>query len=139
MDGSAPRSLLDDPTKDQISPAWAPDGTWLTLLELTELASDHGVYHLVVVGRDGTDARTIETPQLNGNGGPAMISPDGTRAAARAEIDGNATPGDVLIVPLDGATSIVRLPAAMWNSVSWQPVVNPDNPAASAPEGLPTP
>jgi Tol biopolymer transport system component len=136
-DGSPPRSLLDDPTRDQIVPDWGPDGTWLTLLEITEQVGDHGVYHLVVVGSDGTDARTIETPELNGNGGPAMISPDGTLAAARAEIDGSATPGDILIVPLDGATSIVRVPAGQWSSVSWQPLVNPDNPAATAPEGLP--
>jgi Tol biopolymer transport system component len=137
MDDATPRTLLDDPTKDQISPAWSPDGTWLTLLELSGMAPDHGIYHLVVVGRDGSDPRTIETPNLNGNGGPAVISPDGTRAAARAEIDGDATPGDILIVPLQGGGSTVRVPSILWSTVDWQPVVNADDPAASAPEGTP--
>jgi Tol biopolymer transport system component len=137
MDGSAARSLMDDPTKDQIWPDWSPDGTWLTMLELTELLSDHGVYHLVVVGRDGSEPRIIETPELNGNAGPAMISPDGTLAAAREETDGTATPGAVLIVPLAGQGEQVRIPAGQWSSLSWQPVVNPDNLAAHAPEGLP--
>jgi hypothetical protein len=97
------------------------------------------VYHLVVFGGDGTNARTHR------DGGAER------RRWARDELAGRVArrssggdrrqrhPGDVLIVPLDGATSIVRLPAAMRNSVSWQPFVNPDDPAASAPEGLPTP
>jgi hypothetical protein len=130
---------MADPTRDQIVPDWGPDGSWLTLLELTEQAGDHGVYHLVVAPRDGGEPRTIETPDLNGNGGPAMVSPDGTLAAARAERDGEAVPGDVLIVPLAGDGPVVRVPAGMWSSVSWQPVVNPHNPAAGAPEGIATP
>jgi Tol biopolymer transport system component len=138
-DGSSPRALLSNPTRDQIVPDWGPDSSWLTLLELTRQVGDHGAYHLVVVGADGSDPRTIDTPDLNGNGGPAMISPDGTLAAARAEIDDDATPGDVLIVSLDGNAPPIRVPARMWSSVSWQPVLNPDNPAAGAPAGVATP
>ena len=138
-DSPSPRWLLPDPTRDQVVPDWGPDGTWLTLLELTEQAGDHGVYHLVVAGRDGSEPRTIETPNLNGNGGPAMVSPDGTLAAGRAERDGEAVPGDVLIIALDGKAPPIRVPAGMWSSVSWQPVLNPDNPAADAPEGVATP
>ena len=124
------------------SPDWAPTGwdRWLTLLELTEQVSDHGIYHLVVVGRDGTEARTIETPELNGNGGPAMISPDGTLAAARAEIDvrcdARRHPGR-RARRCDLRSSAV--PAGSGAASRWQPVVNPDNPATSAPEGLPWP
>jgi Tol biopolymer transport system component len=139
LGNASPRSLLADPTGDQIVPDWGPDGSWLTLLELTEQAGDHGIYHLVVVGADGSDPRTIETPELNGNGGPAMVSPDGRFAAARAERDGEAVPGDVLIVPLEGDGPVVRVPAGMWSTVSWQPVLNPDNPAAGAPLGSATP
>jgi hypothetical protein len=95
------------------------------------------VYHLVVVGRDGSGARVVETPDLNANGGPAMVSPDGTLAAVRAEIDTDPTPGDVLIVSPDGEADPVRIRALMWNSVAWQPVVNEQNPWASAPDGLP--
>jgi Tol biopolymer transport system component len=138
-DDPTARALLADPTRDQIAPDWGPDGSWLTLLELTEQAGDHGIYHLVVASSDGSEARTIETPELNGNGGPAMVSPDGTLAAARAERDGEAVPGDVLIVPLEGDAPVVRVPAGMWSSVSWQPVLNPDNPAAGAPAGTATP
>jgi Tol biopolymer transport system component len=138
-DDSSPRALMADPTRDQIVPDWGPDGSWLTLLELTEQAGDHGIYHLVVAPRDGGEPRTIETPELNGNGGPAMVSPDGTLAAARAERDGEAVPGDVLIVPLEGDGPVARVPAGMWSTVSWQPVLNPDNPAADAPLGSATP
>lgn len=135
--GGSPTSLLRDPTKDQIVPGWSPDGTWLTVLELTEQTGDHGVYHLVRVGVDGSDPRTIETDDLSGNGGPAFISPDGTLAAARAELDDRATPGDILFIDLVGDTPPVSVPARAWSSVSWQPVANPANPAANAPEGLP--
>jgi Tol biopolymer transport system component len=138
-DDPSAQALMADPTRDQIVPDWGPGGSWLTLLELTEQAGDHGIYHLVVVDRDGAEARTIETPELNGNGGPAMVSPDGTLAAARAERDGEAVPGDVLIVSLEGDAPVVRVPAGMWSSVSWQPVVNRDNPAAGAPPGAATP
>jgi Tol biopolymer transport system component len=137
MDGSRPRSLLSDPTRDQTLPAWAPDGLRLTVLELTDLLPDHGVYQLVVVGRDGSDPTVLETPDLNANGGPALVSPDGTMAAARIERDNTPVPGDVLIVGLSDPAIRVDIPADQWSSVSWQPVVNPANPAAVAPEGLP--
>jgi hypothetical protein len=136
-EGGSPTSLLRDPTVDQTVPAWSPDGTWLTLLELTEQTGDHGVYHLVRVGVGGSDPRTIETVDLNGNGGPAFVSPDGTIVAARAELDDNAAPGDIVFIDLEGGASPVRVPARAWSSVSWQPVANPENPAANAPEGLP--
>ena len=66
-----------------------------------------------------------------------MISPDGTLAAARTQLEGDATPGHVLIVSLDSSAAPVEIPARQWTSVSWQPVANPDNPAANAPDGLP--
>ena len=62
----------------------------------------------MVVGRDGTDARTLERREIKGNGGQAKFSPDGTLETARAAIDGDAMPGDIVVVPLDGATSVVR-------------------------------
>ena len=136
-DAGEPLALLRDPTRDQIVPAWSPDGSELSVLELTEQLEDHGTYHLVTVGADGSDPRTIETEDLSGNGGPAFFSPDGSLIAARAELDDRATPGDILFVDVTGETEPVRVPARAWSSVSWQPVANPENPAANAPEGLP--
>lgn len=60
-EGGSAAALLRDPTKDQIVPAWSPDGRWLTVLELTEQLADHGTYHFVVVGRDGGDPRIVPT------------------------------------------------------------------------------
>jgi len=136
-DGGSARSLWSDPTVDSIVPAWNPDGTRLSLLVLTQQTDQYGIYQLVTAGPDGSDPTVIQTPELNGNGGPAMISPDGTLAAARTLLEGDAIPGHVLIVALDGSAAPIDIPAHQWTGVSWQPVVNADNPAANAPEGLP--
>jgi hypothetical protein len=137
-EGGAAVALLRDPTKDQIVPAWSPDGKWLTVLELTEQLADHGIYHLVRVDRDGSNARVIPTVDLNGNGGPAVISPDGTTAAARLASTDSAIPDSLEFVDLVGnAPTIQPGPAGAWSAVSWQPVANPNNPAAHAPAGEP--
>lgn len=67
-----------------------------------------------------------------------MVSPDGTLGAARAVLDDRATPGAILFVDLVGDAEPVSIPARAWSAVSWQPVANPNNRAANAPEGLPT-
>jgi Tol biopolymer transport system component len=137
-EGGTAISLLRDPTKDQIVPAWSPDGTWLTVLEFTKELTDHGIYHLVRVDRDGSNARVIPTVDLNGNGGPAVISPDGTTAAARLSSTDSAVPDSLELIDLVGnAPTIQPGPAGAWSAVSWQPVANPNNPAANAPLGEP--
>jgi hypothetical protein len=135
--GGAAAALLRDPTKDQIQPAWSPDGTWLTVLEITKQLADHGLYHLVKVDSDGSNARTIPSVDLNGNGGPAFISPDGSFAAARKALTDSATPDAIEILDLVGTAPAIEIPAREWSQLSWQPVANPVNPAANAPAGAP--
>ncbi|MFN8619651.1 MAG: hypothetical protein U0869_02740 [Chloroflexota bacterium] len=136
-DGTTTHALWADPTVDNIAPDWSPDGSHLSLLVLTRQTDQYGVYELATAGPQGQDPVVIQTPELNGNGGPAMISPDGTRAAARTLVAGDATPGHILIAALDGSAAPVEITASQWSTVAWQPVVNADNPAANAPTGLP--
>ena len=54
---------------------------------------------------------------------------------------GDPMPGDLLIVDIGTdpvGPQLVRAPASQWTTVSWQPLANPDNPAAHAPEGFPS-
>jgi hypothetical protein len=107
-------------------------------LELTQQLGDHGIYHLVRVDRDGGNAHVIPTIGLNGNGGPAVISPDGTVAAARLARTDSATPDSLEFIDLvHDSIPIQPGPAGSWSAVSWQPVANPNNPAANAPLGEP--
>lgn len=136
-DGASTRALWSDPTVDNILPAWSPDGRTLSLHVLVQLLSDHAAYRIAIVGADGSAPRILDTLPVSGNGGPASFSPDGALVAARAE-NGTAMPGAILIIPIDGSSLPVRIQAAQWSSTSWQPRVNPDNPAVMAPDGLPT-
>lgn len=133
-DGSSPAALWSGPEADVIVPDWSPDGSWLSMLVLRRELSDYAVYGLAVAAADGSEPRLIETVDLTGNAGPAMISPDGTRVLVRAPR--GPTPGDVLVIDTEGQVE-TTLQAGQWSSMDWQPVVNPDNPAATAPEGLP--
>ena len=91
--GTSPLPLWTGPEEDVIVPGWSPDGTWLSMLVLRRQLSDYGVYGLAFASADGSEPRLIETLDLTGNGGPAMISPDGTRLLVRAPR--GAMPGDV--------------------------------------------
>jgi hypothetical protein len=133
-DGSSPAALWSGPEADVIVPDWSPDGSWLSMLVLRRELSDYAVYGLAVAAADGSEPRLIETVDLTGNAGPAMISPDGTRVLVRAPR--GPMPGDVLVIDTGGQVE-TTLQAGQWSSMDWQPVVNPDNPAATAPEGLP--
>jgi Tol biopolymer transport system component len=134
LDGTSPVGLWGGTEPDVIVPDWSPDGTWLSMLVLRRQLSDYGVYGLAFAAADGSDPRLTGTIDLSGNAGPAMISPDGTRLLVRAPR--GAMPGDLLVVGVDGNVE-TTLHAGQWSSTDWQPVVNPDNPAATAPEGLP--
>lgn len=134
LDGSDATVLWPEAAKDAILPDWSADASWASLLVQHAQLSDHAVYRVAVVPLDGGEARLIDTVDLSGNGGPARISPDGTRLLVRAPM--GAMPGDVLVITPEGATkTLIR--AGQWSSMDWQPVVNPDNPAKNAPEGLP--
>jgi Tol biopolymer transport system component len=134
LDGSSPMPLWNGPEEDVIVPDWSPDGTWLSMLVMRRQLSDYGVYGLAFASADGREPRSIETVDLTGNAGPPMISPDGSRVLVRAPR--GPMPGDVLVVDTDGHVE-TTLQAGQWSSMDWQPVVNADNPASEAPEGLP--
>jgi Tol biopolymer transport system component len=139
-DGSSTRALWADPTVDSIGPAWSPDGSRLSLLVATETLADHAKYELAIVGPHGEAPRIVDTPSLSGNGGPAAFSPDGSRIVARAEA-GDPMPGDLLILDIGSdpvSPPLVRVPARQWTTSSWQPLANPDDPVAGAPEGSPS-
>ena len=94
------------------------------------------IYQLYVMSSDGTEPRLVDTPDLTGNAGPAMFSPDGTKLLVR--LPRGPMPGDIAVVrarrwPRPGRALRER----QWSTMDWQPVVNPDNPASTAPEGLP--
>ena len=136
-DGGDPLTLWTDPSVDAISPAWSPDGSKISVLIMRALLSDYLIYQLYVMNSDGTEPQLVDTPDLTGNAGPAAFSPDGTRVLVR--LPRGPMPGDVAVVDLEGDGDPVLLFASQWSTMDWQPVVNPDNPAATAPEGLPTP
>lgn len=122
--GSADRRL--------ILPAWSPDGTWLAALTPGEDG-----YQVVIVDAEGRIMRTLPAMGVDTGQGPPAISPDGRWIAVRAT--GYEGAGDVLIVDVAGDAEPVRLPAFAGGSVSWQPVPDPDHPAANASMGLPKP
>jgi hypothetical protein len=97
---------------------------------LTAAAFDrlYAVARRILRDKDRTDDAVQECLALRPD------SPDGSRFLLRAPR--GATPGHVLVVTADGTTK-ADIRAGQWSSMDWQPVVNPDNPAANAPEGLP--
>jgi Tol biopolymer transport system component len=122
--GSADRRLL--------LPAWSPDGTWLAALTPGEDG-----YQVAIVDTEGRILRTLPTTGVDIGQGPPVISPDGRWIAVRAS--GYQESGDVLIVDVAGDAEPVRVPAFAGGGLSWQPIPNPDNPAANAPDGQPHP
>ena len=135
-DGGDPLTLWTDRSVDAIAPAWSPDGSRISLLVMRAQLTDYLIYQLYVMNSDGTEPRLLDTPDLTGNAGPAKFSPDGTKLLVR--LPRGPMPGDVAVVDLDGGKDPTLLFAGQWSTMDWQPVVNPDNPAATAPEGLPT-
>lgn len=131
VDGRLPTEL-GSADRRLILPAWSPDGTWLAAL-----APGEDGYQVVVVDPEGRTLRTLPAAGVDPGQGPPVISPDGRWIAVR--VTGYQGSGDVLIVDAVGDAEPVRIPAFGGGGLSWQPIPNPDNPAANAPTGLPTP
>lgn len=132
-------------------PSWTMPGVqklgsaaaeWIDDRHLVFVASNSnggGVVGIREVGDDTADASVVQgmIAQLDTR---LAISPDGTLVLGH-EADPN-NPGNLQIAPLDtsadtGVADVTSLKAVMWATSSWQPVVNPDNPAADAPKGAP--
>lgn len=133
-DGSSPVALWSGPEDDVIVPDWSPDGSWLSVLVLRQILADYAIYRLALVQRDGTEPTFLDVPDLSGNAGPAMISPDGTRLLVR--VARGPMPGAILVVKVDGGVES-NIQAGQWSSMDWQPVMNDANPWSVAAEGLP--
>jgi Tol biopolymer transport system component len=134
LDESGAAALWSGPEDDVIVPDWSPDGSWLSVLVLRQILADYAIYRVALVQRDGSKPTFLDVPDLSGNAGPAMISPDGTRLLVR--VARGPMPGDILVVNVDGGVEST-IQAGQWSSLDWQPVVNDANPWSTAEEGLP--
>ena len=47
---------------DTVWPDWSPDGTRLSLLVLTGLTDQYGIYELITAAPDGSDQRSSRRP-----------------------------------------------------------------------------
>lgn len=122
----APPTTLSPAGARLVLPSWSPDGSWLLAVAVD---GDRG---LAIVDPAGTSLRTLTAVDPDLGHGAAQVSPDGGSIAFRAAGDPDA-PGDLVILDVTGTREAIRIPAKGGAGLSWQPLANPDNPAAHAP------
>jgi TolB protein len=119
-DGSEETQLTDE--RENISPAWSPDGTELVYVSRSEDAMPSGPgWELWTVAADGSNPEKLfSSTEIDSIGDPSW-SPDGSRIAFHGDHP-DADSYDILTVDADGS-NLTKLVADASNSVgpTWSP------------------
>ena len=111
-DGSGLRQITTPPPcvtchhRSHGSPAWSPDGKWISYVEVTSTDGVHGYANVHVVRPDGTEERAIESDSFLATG-PSW-SPDSRWLLYTDDYDSTGDP-EIFIARVDAGFTVRRL------------------------------